>query len=1142
MGLTKLAISRPVTMLMLMILATVLGITSYQGMRKEENPEVSFGVITVSAVYPGAGPDEVNTLVSRKIEEALSGIEGLREVTSTSQEGLSTVVAQFEVGTNMDEALNDARGKVDQIVAQLPQQVEKPTLSKFDSGSSPVLRLVLKSDTLTNQQLRDLADDKLKDRFARIKGVATADVSGGDVREIQVQVKKDRLLAYGIGINDVLNAVRASTLNVPSGRIVSGSQEYAVRVLGEFKTVAEIQNMVLSVEDRNSQGSKPVVVRLGDIADIEDSVTERRAYARLDGVDAVQMEIQKSRAGNAIEINHGADEVIKQIKSEYNIDTVKTFNQATTIEESLNDLSFALFFGIILVTAIVFMFLHNLRGTIIVAIAIPFCLCVTILVLRMLGFTINNMSMLALSLAIGVLVDDAIVVLENIFRHLRMGENPVEASINGRSEIGLAAIAITLADVVVFIPIAFMGGVVGQFFKPLGIGYAVCTLVSLFVSFTITPMLASRWYRPGENVEHFTKGFPLWFETQFHKFENLYRRTLEWALNHRWFVFISGFVALIGIFMMIGGSFAATLPAAIMSTMGMIIISTIIGFVVFVVNIFRGSVRPQRILAGLGFGLVFPLFAAVGFIFAQWKGEPIFKFAFFPPSDAGSVSVSITLPPGRNLSETQKVVEQVEQIVMKHPDVKYTVSAVGSKGGGGFAGTVADSGTNYGEISATLNERIAIMDRLMFWVKHEEELRSRTDTAVAADILERLGKIPGAELVVSTSSGVGFGAPIQMSFSSEDRELLLETVLKIRKGLDEGAVKGVITPDISSRPGKPEIRAIPDRVRLADLGLSPADVANTMRLLYEGDDTTKFRVQGKEYDIRVMMDLDDRNNPQIVQQVPITFVQGNPVFLSQVANLNEGVGVDKINRRARTEEIQLSANLLPGYAAGTVQQEIDQWMAREKMIPEGVRITPLGQADVQAREGQYLGMALITGFFLVYMLLASLYENLLYPAIIQIAQPQAMVGALLALILTDKTLNIVGFIGIITLVGLVGKNAILLVDYTNTLRERGRNRHEALTEAGPTRLRPIMMTTLALILGMLPVALAIGRGSEFRETIGITIIGGITLSTFLTLLVIPCSYTIFDDMSMAFARAVAFILHRPPPTDRFEGHPPQANS
>ena len=1184
---------------MVMCLFMLMGYMASQSMRKEQNPDVQFGTITVSTVYPGAGPEEINTLVSRKIEEAVSGVAGLREVTSTSVEGFSTVLANFEVGSNMDVALNDVRAKVDAVVNELPRGVEKPVINKFDSGSDPVLVLSLSSPSLNNQQLRDLADDKLKDRFARIPGVAAVEVYGGAVREIQVQVKKDKLLAYGIGINEVQQAVSTSTLNAPAGRAVSGGQEFGVRVLGEYRSIEDIENTPLSLRDQNRFGGKPTIVKLKDVASVVDTSKERRNWSRLDGKDSVGMSILKAKQGNAVEIDAAANQAIEGIKTEFGVGAIKTFNQAEQIQESLLDLLIALFFGIFLVTAIVYIFLHNLRGTLIVAIAIPICILATFVILWALGFTINNMSMLAMSLAVGVLVDDAIVVLENIYRHLRMGEDPQSAAINGRSEIGLAAIAITLADVVVFIPIAFMGGIVGQFFKPLGIAFAVTTLMSLFVSFTVTPMLASRWYREGEDMEHPTGGFARWFETRFNRFAEGYRRMLNWALMHRWFVFIAGFVILISVFMIIAGSFAPSvaeapnmamfpfigavvvglivfgvnfwpkalsakgwfrfrlfgmllmialmmgapmpMPAPIKVLMGFIAFWVIAGLVGFIANIFRTRARARVVGFAALFGLAFPLAAVVGYGWASWKQEPIFKFAFFPPSDGGTVSVGITLPPGASLQETEKVVEIVEDKIKDHPDVKYVRSDIGQAGGGWGGG--ASSGTNYGQVQVTLNDRQAILDKIMFWKKHEEKLRTRADTSVGADMLERIGKIPGAELTVSAAGGVGFGAPIQMGFVSDDRELLVKTTTAIKKRLESGEIKGVVTPDLSSKPGKPEIRAIPDRVRLADVGLSTADLAQSLRVMYEGNFDTKYRVSGREYDIRVMMDLKDRNDPTIVEQIPITFVQGNPVYMSDVANLQPGVSTDKIDRRNREEEIRISANLLPGFAAGTVQREIDQWLVKEKLIPEGVRIKPLGQADIQARESGYLFSALLMGLVLVYMLLASLYDNLLYPFIIQLAQPQAMVGALLALLLTDKTLNIVGFVGIITLVGLVGKNAILLVDYTNTLRLRGRDRNSALLEAGPVRLRPIMMTTLALILGMLPVALAIGRGSEFRETIGITIIGGIMLSTLLTLFVIPSSYTIFDDFSQWLSKKIRSYRRETQesdlalPEEEQDGHP-----
>jgi len=1176
MNLTRTAINRPVFILMLMLLAVLFGTIAFMSMRKEESPEVQFGAITVTSIYPGAGPDEVNTLVSRKIEESISGVNGLLEVTSTSQEGVSIVAAQFNVGTNMDVALNDVRAKVDAVATGLPDSVEKPTITKFDSASDPVMFLVLSAPALDGQQLRDLAEDKLKDRFARIAGVASVNVSGGDVREIQIQVKKDKLIAYQLGILDVQRAITASTLNVPSGRSSEGNKEYSVRVLGEYETFEQIRNTVIPVRDQTRFGGKPSIVRLTDIADVRDSVRERRQYSRLDANDTVVMNIQKAKEGNAVAISQSVYEVIGQIEKEFGVKAVVTQDTSVQIRESLADLNLALLFGIVLVTLIVYIFLHNIRGTLIVAIAIPVCIMGTFVALWALGFTINNMSMLALSLAVGVLVDDCIVVLENIYRHLELGEDPRTAAINGRSEIGLAAIAITLADVVVFIPIAFMGGIVGQFFKPLGIGFAVCVILSLFVSFTVTPMLASRWYRKGEHVENHTGWFASRFERAFGGFEKRYERALEWSLRHRWFVFNAGFAVLIGVFVMIAGGsmpsldvalqqvgvpmFVATLALGVLifginywrkalrarSAFGVIFAFVVVGIILssffpkeipaplfvgivlglllagvagLLRNISTRTMRSRAFLYGAGFGLFFPFVAALGFQYADWKGDDLFKFQFFPVSDSGSVSIKVEMPPGSTLAVTEEAAGQIEQTVLKNPNTKYVLTNIGTRGGGFSAG---DAGTNYAEVRVTLADRVALIDRLQFWKKHEEALRTSSANSVAADILQAIGKIPGASYTVSAQDAIGFGSPIQMSFRSDDRPLLLKTVTEIKERLAQGVIKGIINPDISSKPGKPEIRAIPDRVRLADLGLSTVDVATTMRALYEGNDETKFRVHGKEYDIRIMMDEADRNNPQLVNQVPITFVQGYPIYLGEVARIEGGVGVDKIERRSREEEIRLTADLLPGYAAGTIQSQINEFLDENSLVPEGVRIKELGQADVQARESGYLFGALLLGLVLVYMLLASLYDNLLYPFIIQLAQPQAMVGAILALILTDKALNIVGFVGIITLVGLVGKNAILLVDYTNTLRSRGRPRHEAIVEAGPTRLRPIMMTTIAVILGMLPVALAVGRGSEFRETIGITIIGGVTLSTLLTLLVIPCSYTIFDDLSLALGRS----LHR----------------
>lgn len=1117
MWLTRTAISRPVFILMLMVAAILLGSLAYQSMRKELNPDVEFGFISITTVYPGAGPEEMNDLVTRRIEDAVSGVAGLEEISSTSQEGVAITALRFGIGTNMDAALNEVRASIDTILRDLPSGTERPVVQKFNTTSEPIMTLVLNSPNLSNRELRDLADREIKDRFASIPGVAQVTITGGENREIQVQLRKDALVRYRIGIDEVLRAIQFANLNVPSGRLEEGDRESIVRVPADFATVQDIENLPIAKTDPNNPFAKPEIIRLGDVANVVDTIEERRLFTRLDGRDAVTVTIQKTREGNAIEISDRAKRVIAGIQRDFGINSQIVIDSSDQIRESLFDLNFALFFGIFLVALIIYVFLHNFRSTLIIAIAIPCSLLAAIATISLLGFTINSLSMLALSLAIGVLVDDAIVILENINRHLRMGEDPVTAAINGRSEIGLAAISISLADIVVFLPIGFLGGILGQFFKPLAFTYMAAVLFSLFVSFTVTPLLAARWFRKGEDMESAKDPLARGFEAIFKRFTNLYRGILVRALRHHVVVFFGSFVVLLGLFMFIAGSFAKEPAQAVLGTRVLVFAILALAVISFVARIvFQRRVRVATLVWGVIFALSLPLAALSGYGYRQWKGEEVFKFSFFPPLDSGQISIDVQLPPGSSLDATFAVVQQIEKVVSQHPDVRYVLSRVGSRlANFGFA----DTGTNLAGITVALHPKRAFLDRLGITSGEPgEKLRTRSNTAVAADLLQAVGRIPGADIAINAASGFGFGAPIQMSFTSTDRQLLVETVSTIRRRLAAGEVPGVITPDITSKPGKPEVRAVVDRTRLADAGITAAQVAQTMRILYEGDDTNRLRVGGQEFPIRVMMSPEDRNNSSIIEQIPISFNLGTPIFLGSVARVERATGVDKIDRRNRVEEVRLSAFLLSGYATGSVQRNIDQWLARENLVPEGVKAAPLGEAEFIQREGVKLFGALILGIVLVYMVLASLFDNLLYPFIVQLAQPQAFIGAILALILTDKTLNIVGFIGIIALAGLVGKNGILLVDFTNTLRKRGRSRWEAITEAAPIRLRPIMMTTLAIVFGLLPVALAIGRGSEFRETIGITIIGGMILSTFLTLIVIPCSYIVFDDLADRVAR------------------------
>ena len=499
---TKLALARPVLIFILVISAILIGTLSFKGMRKENNPEVNFGTITVQTTYPGAGPDDINQLITRKVEEAVSGVSGIREVQGISQEGVSAVVISLELGVSTDVALNDVRTKVDSISNSLPKDALKPTVTKFDNSAQPILNLAASSSTLSSKQLRDLIEDKIVDKFSQVNGVATVDVSGGDEREIQIRLKKDKLLQYGVGVSEVLQAVQYANANIPGGKFVSGERDISVRVKSDFTSVDLIKKIVVKVSDPNNQNSKSRQIPLTEVADVEDTIKERTRIARLNGDDTVALAVQKSKEGNTLEIATAIKAMMPTLEKQFPIKFKTQYDESILVTESLNDVTFSLIFGIMLVALIVYIFLHDFRGTLIVALAIPTCLFAAFIAMKAVGFTVNSLSMLGMSLAIGVLVDDAIVVLENIFRHLKLGEDPREAAINGRNEIGTAALAITLADVVVFLPIGFAGGIAGQFFKPLAITYVFAVLTSLFVSFTLTPLLASRWFRRGEDVEH----------------------------------------------------------------------------------------------------------------------------------------------------------------------------------------------------------------------------------------------------------------------------------------------------------------------------------------------------------------------------------------------------------------------------------------------------------------------------------------------------------------------------------------------------------------------------------------------------------------------------------------------------------------
>lgn len=1114
MSLTQLSIKRPIAICMLFAVLAVLGLQGLLRMPAEQDPRIDFPFISVSTGYAGAGPGEIETLISKPIEDSVSSVNGIKNVTSVSQQGISIVSIEFQLGTNIDTAAADVRAKVDAVRRVLPQSADVPLIGKFDTGSQPILFLAVRSSGGRNsREIRDISDKTIKDRISQVSGVAAVNIIGGDLREIQIKISRARLDALALTITDVASALSNQNLNLPAGRITESTRDYAVRVVGEFKDIREIQQLELSIPTPSGNQS----IRLRDIADISDTSKERTTNASLaqrdpsgrilPSTDTVTIAIQKISGGNTVDIAHGVERQLDAAKAllPEDIQVTTTTNQAKEVEENLQDVQRTLVLGAVLAVLIVYLFLHNLRGTLIVALAIPTSIISTFLVMQLLGFTLNSMTLLGLSLAVGILVDDSIVVLENIYKFLSQGYTPEEAALKGRNEIGLAAVTITLVDVVVFVPVAFMGGIVGQYFRSFGITVAVATLFSLLVSFTLAPMLASRWYKQGYSEIPTTK-FGRLFDHLFEKLSARYGMILKWSLEHRGTVMFIGNMALVNVILWIAcagsgkDAIVTAIPAAGAQLAG--------GAIFSVIAKLRRKPPGESLLVGL-----IGSFVTMGLCLSSGMfGTPL-GFRFAPGIDQSQVSLSVELPAGASLAKTNEILKQIEAEVRDLSEIDYIEMTAGSSSTGGFE-SQSSSGSNFGQVRLILHDPIGNLDRLLFWINHSK-LRERTDVEVAELVRSRTKDIIGADIKTTEVSGFGgTAAPVQIILAGPDMSELAATANKVRDVLS--ATDGVITPDISYKASKPEVRIVLDRKRAADYALSVQTVASSVRDAIEGNTNTKLRVDGEQFDIRVQYDAVDRKSVVSVANVIVGYRAGNPVRVQDIATIFEDRGPTKIDRRNRMRQITVSAYLAPGRVIGNMQQVIAPKLSTIKFGK--VAYSWGGEANTMAEEGVFLVSALLLSIGLVYMLMAALFNNLLYPLVIMLSIPQALVGGLLGLLITNKPVSIIAMIGVIMLMGLVTKNAILLVDYTNTLRERGRSTVDALLESGPARLRPILMTSLAQILGAWPVAAALGRGSEFRQPLGIVVMGGLILSGLLTLLVIPCTYTLLDDVTQILSR------------------------
>jgi HAE1 family hydrophobic/amphiphilic exporter-1 len=1040
MLLTRLSITRPLIVLTAIATILVMGLFAWANMGVNLLPKLDFPVVTITTVYPGAGPEAVDTLVTRKIEDAVAGMNEIDYIQSISSEGVSSVLIFFTEKAPKDVS-TDVERRVSAVRSELPTDAKVPTIDKYDPNAEPIMQLSV-SGSRDLGELQRLAEDKIKGRLEATSGVARVSLLGGLEREIQVLVDQRKLQARGLSILQVNQALAGDNLNVPAGTLTQRGQDWSVRLNNQAQSVEEMKDILVSVSPTG------VPVHLGDVATVVDTYKKVSVHQRTDGKAAVGVAIVKQASANTIQTADLVKAELNRLKADLpaGMDVNIVSDQSIFTRHSVEDVQHELSLAILLTGLVLLAFLHTFRSTLIVLLSIPTSLIATLGVMYAMGLSFNMMSLMGLTLTVGILVDDSIVVLENIFRHLQMGEEPREAAVNGRSEIGMAAIAITLVDVVVFTPIAFMSGITGQYFREFGLVIATATLFSLFISFTLTPMLASRWYRRGDGAEG-ANGVPtrnpiklfgrVW-DRGYARLEHGYARVLRAALRYRWLAVGAGVASFVG-----GVSLAAL------------------------------GILPSE---------------------------------FMPASDEGWVQVTLDMPAGTTLDATDAATHKLEARAMAWPETKTVFTTVGTSGGF-FGGAQARSA------------------RIQVELKDRKE-RKRTTNDLAAEARTFGQDLPGATVKSQPISMFGGGfAPIAVRITGEDQKVLTSLATQVAAAVRK--VPGAVDVSDGGVTGQPELLVSVDRRRAADLGLTPGQVASVLRTGLAGSTVGTFRPEGtKGWDVTVLLNPEERASVEQVSEIPIVTPRGATVRLGQVAQVTTVSGPTQVTRRDRARAVTVSAGI-EGRVLSEVTQEIDRALAGIQ-VPAGYAIKQGGEAEDQAESFTQIFQALGLSAVLMYMLMMALFESMLFPLIVMLSLPLAVVGAFGLLTLTGNTLNMMSMIGLILLMGLVGKNAILLIDYTNGLRKRGIPRDQALLAAGPARLRPILMTTAALVLAMLPLALRLGEGSEWRAPMAVTVIGGLLTSTLLTLVMIPAVYTLMDDLQSlvrSLPRRIRYLVH-----------------
>lgn len=1023
MKLAEVSIKRPTLVIVLFAVLILGGLLSYSSLNYELLPKFSPSVVSVTTIYPGASPSEVENTVSKKIEDAVSSMENIKKLDTKSFESVSSVVITLNSGTDVDYALNDAQRRINAILKDLPEDIEPPSLNKFSLDDLPIMTLSA-SGKMDEAAFYDLMDKRIAPVLSRVEGVAQVNLIGGQEREVQVNIDANRLEGYGLSLLQVQSAILSSNLDFPTGSVQTREQDVLIRLSGKYKNVDELRNLVVATGKDGAQ------IRLIDVADIQDAQKDVEKIARVNQESAIAVQVIKQSDANAVGVSEQIRTSIEKLQKDYasaglkigvaNDSSVYTLKSADAV---IHDLILA----IVLVAFVMLFFLHSIRNALIVMVAIPASLIATFIGMALLGYTLNLMSLLGLSLVVGILVDDAIVVLENIYRHMEMGKNRVRAAYDATKEIGFTVTSITLVIVVVFVPIALSTGLAADILKQFCVTVSIATLLSLLSSFTIVPWLSSRFGKLERITgKTFFGKIIIGFEKGLHRFTEWVSGILKWSLAHK------------------------------------------------------------KTTLALVFGLLIASFYLLG---AGYIGAE-----FFAKSDRGEFLVQIEMPKDASIEQTNAMAQKAEDYLKGKKEVTKLITTVGQSSDGGM---VAAQATAYkAEIDVQLVEK-----------------KDRQDPAniYAAKIKKELEPVlVGAKVKTVPVSILGSAeqAPLALVVTGPELDSVMIFAQAAMNELKK--VQGATEMKLSVESGNPEINVQVDRDKMAALGLSLSTVGATMQTAFSGNTDGKFRQGEYEYDINIRYGSFNRQNIEDVSNLLFINDKGEQIRLAQFATIKESSGPSMLERRDKSTSVTVQAQTV-GRPTGTVAAE---WqVAFDKLRkPTGVSYVWGGDMENQSEGFGSLGIALLAAIILVYLIMVALYNSFVYPFVVLFSIPLSIVGALLALALTNNSLNLFTILGLIMLIGLVAKNAIMLVDFTNQRKAEGASTYQALIDANHARLRPILMTTIAMVIGMLPIAIASGAGAEWKNGLAWVIIGGLVSSLFLTLVVVPVMYAIFDKL------------------------------